>query len=68
MRVRPNSRAKASAPAPKFLSVYDGREIRGFILARSKLGFEAFDCKEESLGLFRTLHEAATAISPEAAP
>jgi hypothetical protein len=64
LRARPNSRAKASAPAPaKLLSVYDGQRCAGFILARGKDAFEAFDPDERSLGVFATTSEAASAIS-----
>jgi hypothetical protein len=42
--------------------VYDGRECLGFIPARGKLGFEAIDRDERSLGLFQTQRKAATAI------
>jgi hypothetical protein len=44
------------------VSVYDGRACLGFILARGKLGFEALDREEHSLGLFSTQREAAAAI------
>jgi hypothetical protein len=43
--------------------VYDGRECLGFIFARGKLGFEAIDRDERSLGFFQTQREAATAIT-----
>ena len=43
--------------------VYDARECLGFILARGKLGFEAFTRDEYSLGMFTTAKEAADAIS-----
>jgi hypothetical protein len=43
--------------------VYDGRDCLGFILARGKLGFEAFTNDERSLGMFKTQREAADAIS-----
>jgi hypothetical protein len=43
--------------------VYAGREVLGFILARGKAGFEAFDREEQSLGMFTTQREAADAIS-----
>jgi hypothetical protein len=43
--------------------VYDGRDCLGFILARGKLGFEAFTRDEHSLGVFATRREAADAIS-----
>jgi hypothetical protein len=36
------------------LSVYDGRECVGFVLARGRRGFEAFTAAETSLGLFET--------------
>jgi hypothetical protein len=42
--------------------VYDGRDCLGFILARGKLGFEAFARDEHSLGLFKTQREAAAAL------
>jgi hypothetical protein len=48
---------------PSSLSyVYDGRDCLGFILARGKLGFEAIDRDERSLGFFQTQREAATAV------
>ena len=43
--------------------VYDGRDCLGFILARGKLGFEAFDREEVSLGIFKTPAAAANAIA-----
>ena len=43
--------------------VYDGRDCLGFILARGKLGFEAFTRDERTLGMFKTQREAADAIS-----
>src|SRR5262249_21184222 len=42
--------------------VYDGRDCVGFIVARGKLGVEAFDRAESSLGFFKTLGEAANAV------
>jgi hypothetical protein len=44
------------------VSVCDGRECVGFILARGKTGFEAFDCDERSLGVYPTQGEAVNAI------
>ena len=43
--------------------VFHGRECLGFVLARGKLGFEALDREEHSLGLFSTQREAAAAIT-----
>jgi hypothetical protein len=53
---------KATAPLAPLSFVYDGRDCLGFILARGKLGFEAMDRDERSLGVFQTQREAATAI------
>jgi hypothetical protein len=46
--------------------IYDGRECRGFVLARGRLGFEAFDRQERSLGLFKTVAAAANAVADAA--
>ena len=43
-------------------SVYDGRICRGFVIARGKLGFEAFDSDERSIGVYPTRREAVNAI------
>jgi len=40
----------SNAPFP-MLSVYDGRQCIGFVLARGRSGFEAFDADEKSLGV-----------------
>jgi hypothetical protein len=45
------------------LSVYDGRDCIGFLLSRGKLGFEAFDSNQQTLGIFTSEKEAADAIS-----
>jgi hypothetical protein len=50
------------------LSVYDGRHCLGFVLPRGKLGFEAFDCDEQSKGLFTTQQEAAAVLSTAGGP
>jgi hypothetical protein len=42
--------------------VTDGREAIGHIIARGKLGYEAFDRSEASLGLFKTQAAAANAV------
>jgi hypothetical protein len=36
------------------LSIYDGRQLVGWVLARGRRGFEAFDAGERSLGVFST--------------
>jgi hypothetical protein len=52
--------APSSVP---MLSVYDGRDCIGFLLSRGKLGFEAFDSNQQTLGIFTSEKEAADAIS-----
>jgi hypothetical protein len=49
------------------LTVYAGQQCIGHIIARGKLGFEAFDRHERSLGAFPSMKLAAAAVS-EAAP
>src|SRR5262249_15137663 len=44
------------------LSVYDGRICIGFVLPRGKLGWEAFDADENSVGTSKTQAEAAAAL------
>jgi hypothetical protein len=48
--------------APTMFSVYNGRECLGFILNRGKLGHEAFDREQRSLGMYPTAPEAANAV------
>jgi hypothetical protein len=47
------------------LSVYDDKVCIGFIIARGKIGFEAFNANLDSLGTFSTQREAANAISEQ---
>jgi hypothetical protein len=51
---------------PTMLSVYDGQVCAGFVLNRGRLGHEAFDARQVSLGVYRTASEAADAISAAA--
>jgi hypothetical protein len=44
------------------LSAYDGQRCIGFAFSLGKLGFEAFDTEERSLGVYATQREAAAAI------
>jgi hypothetical protein len=50
----------------RMLSVYAGRQCVGFILARGKAGFEAFDAEQNSLGIYPTQREAAAAVPDNA--
>jgi hypothetical protein len=47
---------------PAMLSVYDGQQCQGFVLARGKDGFEAFNFNGQSIGKFKTQQEATRAI------
>jgi hypothetical protein len=58
-----------AAPKPAataMLSVCDGRTCIGHIIARGKLGFEAFDQHDKSIGIFATAKLAAAAVSKAA--
>jgi len=48
--------------APAMLTVFDGRELCGFILKRGRTGYEAFDREERPLGIFKTAPAAANAV------
>jgi hypothetical protein len=54
------------ASSSPLLSIYDGQLCVGFVFARGKQGFEAFDTDQHSLGTFASHREAATAIMREA--
>jgi hypothetical protein len=49
-------------PTP-LVSVYSGRQCIGFVIARSKAGFEAFDPNDKSLGVFASMKLAADVLS-----
>ena len=51
-----------NTPTAPMSYIYDGRACLGFVLARGKLGFEALDREEHSLGIFPTQRAAAAAI------
>jgi hypothetical protein len=46
----------------RMVSVYVGRECVGWIFARGRAGFEAFDADQKSLGIYPTQREAAAAL------
>jgi hypothetical protein len=52
----------ARSYATAMQSVYDGGRCLGFIMPRGKVGFEAFDYGDFSLGFFPTPQDAANAI------
>jgi hypothetical protein len=59
-RIGSTSAATAARSSP-LLSAYDGQRCIGFVCSRGKLGFEAFDSEERSLGCFKTAAAAANA-------
>jgi hypothetical protein len=59
-----------SAPKPAsapMVSVYDGTTCIGHVIARGKLGHEAFDREDKSVGVFETQSQAADALSADTA-
>jgi len=48
---------------PPMLSIYDGRTCLGFVIPRGKLGFEALDADQRSLGIFPNQKGAADTIT-----
>jgi hypothetical protein len=54
--------AATAARSSLLLSAYDGQRCIGFVCSRGKLGFEAFDSEERSLGVYGTQREAAAPI------
>jgi hypothetical protein len=54
--------ADATLTKPVLQFVYSGRVCLGRIVCRGKLGFEAFDADERSLGIFPNLKRAADAV------
>jgi hypothetical protein len=55
--------SKPNSSATSLLWLYDGRRLVGFVLARGRAGFEAFDRNEQSRGLYPTQQLAIAAIS-----
>ena len=52
----------AKTRSSPLLSVYEGQRCIGFVSSRGKVGFEALDTEERSLGVYATPREAAAAI------
>ena len=59
---RTGSAATTAARSSLLLSAYEGQRCIGFVCSRGKLGFEAFDSGERSLGVYTTQRLAAAAI------
>jgi len=57
-----------TVPAANMVSVYDGATCLGHVLYRPKVGFEAFDVDDRSLGIFKTQAEATRALPDRGAP
>jgi hypothetical protein len=54
--------AATTARSSPLLSAYEGQRCIGLVCSRGKLGFEAFDSEERSLGVYTTQREAVAAI------
>jgi hypothetical protein len=54
--------ATTAARSSPLLSAYDGQRCIGFVCSRGKLGFEAFDREERSLGLYPAAPAAANGV------
>jgi hypothetical protein len=50
------------APSSFMLSVFSSTTCIGFVLERGKLGHEAFDANEKSIGIYGSQREAADAV------
>lgn len=57
------SKAPTDFTAQGFLSVFDGQTCLGHLVLRGKVGVEAFNSNDESLGIFSNQKAAADAIS-----
>jgi hypothetical protein len=66
-RKRSRGRQSMSGTISSMSYVTDGREAIGFVCSRGKLGFEAFDTEERSLGMFKTAAAAANVVFNAAA-
>jgi len=49
-------------PTTPLVSICDGRECLGHVLARGKAGYEAFDRDDKPIGIFETQRQAANAL------
>jgi hypothetical protein len=53
---------KAISPVTSMLAVYSGRNCIGHLFNRGKIGIEAFNSDNQSVGVFRSQHEAVAAL------
>jgi hypothetical protein len=45
-----------------WLAIYDGQQCIGHLISRGKLGTEAFDAEDRSLGIFASVKQALAAF------
>jgi hypothetical protein len=57
----------ARTPASNLVSVYDGTKCLGHVLHKPRVGYEAFDRDDKSIGVFTSQREAANALGDAAA-
>jgi hypothetical protein len=60
--------SRKSDRATPMLSIYDGQRCVGFVLARGRNGYEAFDAGEYSLGLFKMKDAAISELMKSKTP
>jgi hypothetical protein len=63
------SRSRQAIPSDlvmQALAVFDGQRCLGHLLSRGKLGVEAYDASDSSLGIFPNQKAAADAVSDAA--
>jgi hypothetical protein len=62
-----NSRSRRNEAQSSWAAVYDGRTCIGHTIARGRLGVEAFDRDDQSIGVFLSLTAATAALEQHAA-
>jgi hypothetical protein len=62
MQIQSPTPERKTEHSPAMVSVYYDQRYIGYVLTRGRQSFEAFYPNEQSLGIFKTEDEAATAI------
>ena len=52
----------ATFDEPTCLSIYDGQRCVGHLIPRGRLGFEAYDAHDKSIGIYPDMKAAVAAI------
>jgi hypothetical protein len=62
MQVQSPTPKRKTEHSPAMVSVYYDQRYIGYVLTRGREEFEAYDHNKQTLGVFKTEDEAATAI------